>query len=87
VSAQQVNSVILDCDGCRTELNDGFLFRTAMEARAAAYSEGWRFPARLTSTGKPSGLRSSDVCPTCLPDWKAQQVSARHGYRRLDSEL
>lgn len=84
MSAQQVSSMILVCDGCQAELHDGEMFRTAMEARAAAYNEGWRFPARTTSTGKPSGGRTSDVCPTCLPGWQPEPVTARHGYRRLD---
>lgn len=84
MSAKQVNSVILECDGCGTELNAGEQFRTSMEARAAAYAAGWRFPARITSTGKASAQRGSDVCPTCVPGWKPEPLKARHGYQRLD---
>lgn len=83
VGSRTITSVILICDGCRVELPGEH--RTGIEARAAAYSEGWRFPARLRAKGA-DGTRASDVCPTCLPSWQPQRrgEGAGSGNRRAD---
>lgn len=81
----QVNSLRLACDGCGQQLNDGALFTSAMDARGAAYGQGWRFPHMV---GKKTGaliVSTSDVCPPCLPGWKPQARGERHaGYQRQD---
>lgn len=58
----------LQCDGCGAESAEG---ETAMETRAKAYTEGWRFPPRRRRDGSQAS-RASDVCPSCLPDWEAR---------------
>jgi hypothetical protein len=84
MATMQVNSLILRCDGCGTALLDGQRFASAMDARGAAYGEGWRFPAQLSKrTGAPVS-NCSDACPKCLPDWTPQVLGARSGYERKD---
>lgn len=83
MAALHINSVVLQCDGCATKLNDGEVFRSPLEARAAAYAAGWRYPAMLSKTGKPL-QRASDACPTCLPGWIPVSLEARPGYQRQD---
>lgn len=70
MGSRTITRLILICDGCRIELLGEH--RTAIEARAAAYVAGWRFPARLRASGA-DGTRASDVCPTCLPSWQPQR--------------
>lgn len=57
-------------------------FSSSIEARAAAYAEGWRFPSKLTSDGSPSPSQVSDVCPDCGPDFAPQYVVNPHQGRR-----
>lgn len=74
MSAEIMQAVVLCCDGCERSLGDDGRFRTSMEARAAAFSEGWRFPPKMKKNGQLSsgtGSRNtSDVCPDCLPSWE-----------------
>jgi hypothetical protein len=49
-------------------LGDDGSFPTAMEARAAAYSKGWRFPQRIAESSKPNA-RTYDICADCHPTW------------------
>lgn len=62
---------LLECDGCKVVFGDDG-HASPIEARAAAYAAGWRFPAKLTSKGTPSNV-VSDVCPDCGPAWEPQQ--------------
>lgn len=66
MSGRIVSRFILVCDGCQAEFGQ---YPSATEARAAAYGQGWRFPAKVTAHGTPSS-RAADVCPKCLPTWK-----------------
>jgi hypothetical protein len=86
VSAVKVPQVVLVCDGCGKRLNDGELFASPQEARAAGYGHGWRFPPLVRATGEPSS-NSSDACPACLPDWKPQARGRRAGYLRNDGTV
>ncbi|MFC9973623.1 hypothetical protein ACFVH6_22280 [Spirillospora sp. NPDC127200] len=66
----QVIRVVLECDGCQTVFGAPYGCVNAMEARGAAYAEGWRFPSLINrDNGKPMSA-SSDVCPTCVPGWE-----------------
>lgn len=82
MSTFHINALILRCDGCGTALLNEQQFTSAIEARAVAYNEGWRFPPQLSRTkGKPLGNRTSDVCPACLPGWELQtHGGTRAGY-------
>jgi len=70
---------VISCDGCETIFGAPNGFVSSMDARAAAYGEGWRFPNQITKTGAP-GRTTSDVCPECMPTWtpKKQGSRARH---------
>lgn len=82
MAAMAIHSMILRCDGCGEALLDGTPFPSAMDARGAAYCEGWRFPQQLSKrTGAPV-TSCSDVCPKCLPGWTPQVLGARAGYER-----
>ncbi|WP_042170146.1 hypothetical protein [Streptomyces sp. NBRC 110035] len=86
MATMHVNSLILICDGCEKPLKDGETFQSAMEARGAAYGEGWRFPPKLSKrTGTPT-KNCSDVCPDCQPGWEFQTIGEKpSGYRRQDA--
>ncbi|MEA5366045.1 hypothetical protein VA596_41410 [Amycolatopsis sp., V23-08] len=70
---------VISCDGGECEAvfgtPDGFL--SAMDARAAAYAAGWRFPNHTTRSGN-AARTTSDVCPVCVPGWTAQKQGQRH---------
>lgn len=57
-------------------------FASAIEARAAAYNEGWRFPAKLLGDDSPSPTQVSDACPDCAEDFAQQHVVNPHTGRR-----
>lgn len=86
-----LHTVMLRCDGCGTDLNDGEQFASTTDARGAAYAKGWRFPPRLSkTTGKPLHSSTSDVCGECLPDWKPRTNSGpthQRGYQRQDGSF
>lgn len=68
----QITGYLLECNGCKALFGgDGIVGSSVMEVRAAAYAAGWRFPAKVGAKGSPS-TRVSDVCPSCLPDWKPE---------------
>ena len=73
MSGRVVSRFILACGGCGTERPETL---SSMDARAEAYTTGWRFPQKATSGGSPSS-RTSDVCPDCLPTW--QPATSRNG--------
>jgi hypothetical protein len=87
-----MQAVVLACDGCSTELGTDGQFRTAMDARAAAYAAGWRFVAKLKKDGQPAGglspTNTSDVCPKCLPTFRPQYrgEGVRTAYRAIGSD-
>lgn len=69
MSSHTMQAVYLVCDGCQVEHGGDGRFRSAMEARAGSYVDGWRFPAAIKGNGDPSG-RSHDVCPACIGSWQ-----------------
>ena len=65
MSGETITRYVLRCDGgCGTERGSNGEYANAMEARAAAYGEGWRFPSKMRADGKPSA-RTRDLCPKC----------------------
>lgn len=73
MSARTLTFTALVCDGCGTDI-DGLQsggYDNVMEARAAAYGLGWRFPNRINEAGRTI-KNTSDVCPNCIGDWKPQ---------------
>lgn len=82
MSSHTMQAVYLCCDGCKTELGVDGRFRSALEARAAGYAEGWRFPPALRKNGALS-LNTHDVCPACIPGWEPREyVGVGNQYRR-----
>jgi hypothetical protein len=72
------------CDG-NHEHDVQFLdptFASSIEARAAAYAEGWRFPPKLLGDRSQSPTQVSDVCPDCTEDFVPQMVMNPHEGRR-----
>lgn len=70
----------LVCDGCDVPFGRDVHYASVIEARAAAYGEGWRFPQRRRANGAES-TTVNDVCPTCVPGWRerpAQNNWASH---------
>ena len=67
MSGRVVSRFVLACDGCGTEREEA---PTSIEARASAYADGWRYPAKVKANGDPAMADQSDLCPKCLPDWK-----------------
>lgn len=65
---------ILVCDGCEEEHGAPTGHLTALEMRAAAYADGWRFPARVKANGDPS-KQTNDVCPKCIDGWTPNAAS------------
>jgi hypothetical protein len=67
-----VTRIVLECDGCGATFGGPIGQANPMEARAAAYAEGWRFPNRV---GRDGGLVSStnDACPACSPTWEPRE--------------
>lgn len=57
-------------------------FASAIEARAAAYGIGWRFPPKLLGDGSQSPTQVSDVCPECVGDFEPQYAVNPHEGRR-----
>lgn len=75
MSGRTVTRYEMKCDGCNVVFGENGEFRTAIEARAAAYAAGWRFPPKERIGGRgPSQKQISDVCPKCAPDWESQPV-------------
>lgn len=75
------------CDGSHEEPVQ-FLdptFSSAIEARAAAYAVGWRFPPKRLGDHSDSPTQVSDVCPDCTGDFDPQYVVNPHGNRRGNS--
>ncbi len=61
----------LVCDGCKTCFGADTYYASVIEARAAAFADGWRFPERYKTSGGQSKT-VNDVCPQCLPTWERQ---------------
>lgn len=72
---------ILVCDGCEKEFGRAMNFASLIEARAAAYGEGWRFPPRVRTTGAEA-KQVSDVCPGCVPGWRERPAQNNWAVRR-----
>jgi len=68
MSALTFYRYIIECDGCEARHGEPNGRRSAAAARAAAYADGWRFPAMVLASGKP-GASTSDVCPACVQNW------------------
>jgi hypothetical protein len=84
VSTKVLQAVALICDRCGATVGNDEAYRSATEARAAAYTLGWRFPANVNAKGELSAS-TSDACPECFPTWEPQQRCWRDKtYRRPD---
>ncbi|MFE6225455.1 hypothetical protein [Streptomyces sp. NPDC057854] len=75
-----ITRYFISCHGCGTQ-TIGAGHDNQFEARVAAYSAGWRFPARIKADGEAS-KETDDVCPTCITDWKARPAVSRWANRR-----
>lgn len=73
MSGRTITRYVLTCDGCGTERGNEGGYENAMEARAAAYADGWRYPSKTRKGGAPS-TRTCDVCPKCLPTFDPASV-------------
>lgn len=73
MSGRTITRYVLACDGCGKEMPEA---QSATEARAAGYSDGWRFPPQAKADGSTSS-NASDVCPACLPGWTTQPTRRR----------
>jgi hypothetical protein len=82
MSGRQVMRFVLCCDGCGKERTEA---ASAIEARASAYADGWRFPARARTNGSASP-KASDVCPPCLPGWETRPAGNGQPANRLSKE-
>lgn len=72
---------LINCDGCEVIFGDQQGFSSLTEARAVAYSAGWRFPNRLNTKGVPANA-TSDVCPKCIGKWEAPTGRKVASYQR-----
>lgn len=80
MSSRFLSTMVLICDGCGAELmHTG----SAVETRARAYGEGWRFPNKQTKYGKASE-RTHDVCPACQETFVPQIDTQGYHGRRVD---
>lgn len=61
----------LECDGCKQRFGADAHYDSAVEVRGVAYTQGWRFPPKVTMNGGRSS-NSSDVCPKCVQGWEPQ---------------
>lgn len=82
MSALQVSTVVIECDGCGLRYGIGDALRSAMEARAAAYGNGWRYPPMVDFKGNP-GAMTNDVCPTCITEWTPKRKHGRDSGRSV----
>lgn len=71
----------LVCDGCQVVFGMGMHYASQIEARAAAYSLGWRFPERYRASGGESKT-VNDVCPKCIDGWEPQAAQNNWENRR-----
>lgn len=76
MTAHTITIIVLECDGCDATIGTDAHYENALEARAAAYHEGWRFPNKTNSAGKTI-KRNSDVGPKCAPTWQPEAVVVR----------
>jgi hypothetical protein len=83
MASHTMQAVYLLCDGCGKALGEDGRFRSAVEARAGAYAEGWRYPPSITPRGKP-GNRTHDVCAECISEWVPREYVAHGQYRLPD---
>ena len=61
----------LVCDGCGLQFGTDIHYASVIEARAAAYGDGWRFPEKVRQT-RAASKSVSDVCPVCIEGWERQ---------------
>lgn len=67
---------MVGCDGCGAVYGLPEGYGSPMEARAAAYADGWRYPNQVTKTG--AAIKAvSDVCPACVDGWVPALRGAR----------
>jgi hypothetical protein len=71
MATRTVSFHTLVCDGCSQQYGMDIQYASVIEARAAAYSEGWRFPEKVRMGGGES-KSVSDVCPKCTDGWQRQ---------------
>ena len=73
---------LIECDGCQAKFGGKEGFDSGTEARAEAYAKGWRFPNLISANGTAT-VRTSDVCPECVPDWQPQRFGQKENRQRI----
>jgi hypothetical protein len=71
----QVSRIVLECDGCGETFGGPIGLMNPMEARAAAYAHGWRFPNRINRHGELISS-TNDACPACATTWQPKERGA-----------
>lgn len=84
MATRTVSFHTLVCDGCGAQFGMDTLYASTIEARAAAYAAGRRFPERYRARGGESKT-VNDVCPTCEPGWQRQPAPSNWENRRQAS--
>lgn len=86
MSTKQRTYYTVTCDGTRHEDQPLTFadptYQSAIEARAAAYGAGWRFPAKILADGTQSPTQVSDVCPDCIDGFEPEKAFAANEGRR-----
>jgi hypothetical protein len=72
----QIIRNVLECDGCKAIFAAPMGHISPMEARAAAYADGWRFPNLVNKHGETTN-QTSDACPECIPTWEPRERTTR----------
>lgn len=85
MSTRAISYHTLVCDGCQTTFGNDVYYASVIEARAAAYAAGWRFPERIRASGGESKT-VNDVCPKCEPGWERQPAPNNWAARRAKRE-
>jgi hypothetical protein len=81
MATRMVSFYTLVCDGCQKQFGIDIKYGSNIEARAAAYTQGWRFPERVRARGGESKT-VSDVCPDCEPAFERQPAPNNWANRR-----
>lgn len=81
MATRTVSFHTLICDGCTAQFGLHNPFASLIEARAAAYHDGWRFPER-TRASRGESKTVDDVCPACATDWHPRLAPNPHAARK-----
>lgn len=81
MAIRQELRTFLVCAGCKAEHGPPAGHSSAVEARAAAYADGWRFLPRVRASGAVS-METDDVCPYCIEGWTPRSAKNSWGGRK-----